>query len=238
MVMKPPLATKMWRDTVGFGSRTNRVGTTRCRLRFALLGCVHVLLQVVLHRVRFLDHLYQNITPTRGPFRARRRLLLPCTTPSSLNQHHFRNGCPRRGLTLPIMVRWVCVYIGSNHDGTWYPRAAPWSSLTGEAILQLLWVPSVELLPHIWIRIWKQETRERRYEQIWNKETRELQDLTTTTNRLQPPPPPHGTSEEEGERREITEREKRETAQGRERARRLGFSASGNSLQSFASVSE
>ncbi|KAF2557820.1 hypothetical protein F2Q68_00015448 [Brassica cretica] len=136
MVMKPPLATKMWRDTVGFGSRTNRVGTTRCRLRFALLGCVHVLLQVVLHRVRFLDHLYQNITPTRGPFRARRRLLLPCTTPSSLNQHHFRNGCPRRGLTLPIMVRWVCVYIGSNHDGTWYPRAAPWSSLTGEAILQ------------------------------------------------------------------------------------------------------
>ena len=65
MVMKPPLATKMWRDTVGFGSRTNRVGTTRCRLWFALLGCVHVLLQVVLHRVRFLDHLNQNITPTR-----------------------------------------------------------------------------------------------------------------------------------------------------------------------------
>ncbi|KAF3503227.1 hypothetical protein F2Q69_00042504 [Brassica cretica] len=65
MIMKPQLATKMWRDTVGLGSGTTYVGTTRCRLRFALLGCVQELLQVVIHRVRFLDHLNQNITPTR-----------------------------------------------------------------------------------------------------------------------------------------------------------------------------
>ena len=44
MVMKPQLATVMWRDTVGLGSRTNRVGTTKCRLRFARLGCVQEIL--------------------------------------------------------------------------------------------------------------------------------------------------------------------------------------------------
>ncbi|KAF2570046.1 hypothetical protein F2Q70_00002988 [Brassica cretica] len=50
---------------------------------------------------------------------------------------------------------------------------------------------------------------------IWNKETRELRDLTTTTNRLQlpPPPPPHGTGEEE---RDHGEREERDGAGERE----------------------
>ncbi|KAF2556285.1 hypothetical protein F2Q68_00015159 [Brassica cretica] len=66
--------------------------------------------------------------------------------------------------------------------------------------------------------IWKQETRERRSEQIWNKEPRERRDLTTTTNQLQPPPPPpHGTGEEEGEKREITERERRRGVREEER---------------------
>ncbi|WZY99194.1 hypothetical protein YC2023_071523 [Brassica napus] len=83
----------------------------------------------------------------------------------------------------------------------------------------------------------KIKTRDRRSEQAWNKKTRELRDRTTTTNRLQPPPP-HGNGEEEGERREITERDKRETSQGRQRARRLGVLVPGNSLHSFASVSE
>jgi len=61
-------------------------------------------------------------------------------------------------------------------------------------------------IAYIWI--WKQETRVGRSEQIWNKETRELRDLTTTTNRLQPPPP-HGTGEEEGEREKERERRRR-----------------------------
>ncbi|KAF2581881.1 hypothetical protein F2Q68_00004247 [Brassica cretica] len=79
-----------------------------------------------------------------------------------------------------------------------------------------------------------------RSEQIWNKETKERRGQITT--RLRPPLPTAVARRGEGRRSAKRERErekKRETApereKERERARRLGFSASGNSLQSFAS---